>query len=35
MQTTGQVECLDTLAENAGFITLALASLAAEGRTKK
>lgn len=26
---------LDTLDENAGFITLALASLAAEGRTKK
>jgi len=26
---------LDTLDENAGFITLALASLAAEGRTNK
>jgi len=26
---------LDTLDENSGFITLALASLAAEGRTKK
>jgi hypothetical protein len=35
MQTAGQVECLDTLDENARFITLALASLAAEGRTKK
>lgn len=26
---------LDTLDENSGFITLALASLAAEGRTRK